>query len=546
MKRRGAGSVGVSDQIDAVFSACGAPGRPGIALGVIDRGEVVCRRAYGLADVEVEEPLTTASLLHLGSTTKHFCAASLLILEDRGRLSLEDPVGQHLPELAGFVGAISLRRLLNMTSGLPDALNYAFFAGLPPDGLTPQAHLEIVRRLPEPMFAPGEGTTYSNTNYFLASLVVERLGGEPLADFMRRELFEPLSMTSTRLLAEPASDLANQALGYTIDPQGAAIVQPPMNHLCGDGGIVTNLEDLLLWAGAYATGAIPVRDLRARLETEGRLGDGSPTGYGLGMGLSTSLGLKKVSHGGGMPGFLADFAYWPKADLAVVWLSNWMDPALFERTDEVAALALGGRPGTPKAPASIDSDLACLEGLYANYSLGCTAQFDRTEDGAVLHVMGERLSLRRTAKRSWRPTKTSAYFPFRLTDRTEGGRPILQMRLSERRWSELRPIPDAPFASDDLERYAGVYRCDPLDLTHRIELNEGGLEVALDPPDRQLMWRQLKARGNDLFSAVIPGEPSDTDVSLIFRRDAAGQVAGFAYNLARTRGVAFRRCDDRR
>src|ERR1700733_14681267 len=115
----------IGEAIDELYSACHTPRHPGLAIAIVDRGAVVFQRAYGLACIEQEAPLGVHSLLHLGSTTKHFCAACLLILEDRQALSLDDSVRQYVPELPAFADAISLRRLLNMTSGLPDGLNWA-------------------------------------------------------------------------------------------------------------------------------------------------------------------------------------------------------------------------------------------------------------------------------------------------------------------------------------------------------------------------------------------------------------------------------------
>jgi CubicO group peptidase (beta-lactamase class C family) len=531
-----------SAQIDALFPVCSTPGHPGLTLGVIEGGRVVHARAYGLACVEDDAPLSLASVLHLGSTTKHFCAACILILEDRGLLGLEQSVRTHLPALPDFAQAITLRHLLTMTSGLPDGLNYPYFAGLPPGTLDQESHLAIVRRLTAPMFAPGAGATYSNTNYLLLSRVVERVSGVSLGEFMGRELFAPLGMASTQLVSDSALALPRKARGYTMDGEGRFVAHTPMQHLCGDGGVVTTLQDLMKWALNYADDRLIARDFRARLEEEARLDDGSATGYGLGMGLSSAGGMRKVSHGGGMPGYLADLAYFPDKDLAVVWLGNWMEPALFEATDKVAAIVAGKDHALPTPPAA-DAAFARLHGLYANFSLGCTAQFEAADGGAVMHIMGERLNLERTGPAEYRPTKTSAYYPMRITDRSLGCRPVVEIRIGEVRWSEFLPIVEAEGAIEASD-YVGVYHCDLLGETHRIALTDGGLEISLESAVRRLLWRTLKPRGSELFSAVIPGEPNDTDVSLIFRRDVRGRVAGFDYNLSRTRGVAFRRLDD--
>lgn len=533
---------GHSAAIDALFADCDRPGQPGVNLCVVRGGDVVHRRGYGVANVEEDSPFTAETVLHLGSTTKHLCACCVLILEDRGLLTLEDPITRWVEGLPAFFGAISLRHLLTMTSGLPDGLNASLFSGGTSAGISQAAHLALLRRLPAPMFAPGAGTTYSNSNYLLVSKALERAAGAPLADLMDREIFAPLGMADTALHPDPSVAAPRRARGYAIDGQGRARTQASMLELCGDGAVVTTLEDMARWAAAYRTGRL-ARDFRARLEAEARLCDGAATGYGLGIGLTSVGGRAKISHGGGMPGYLADFAYVPHEDLFVIWLANRMDPGLFDRTDRIIEAVLGAaeRPASSLAPVR---PLAGLSGVWVERSLGCTAEFEIGDDGPVLHVMGERLIPEPTGPGAYRPSKASAYYPFRVTDRVRAGRPVIEMKLALAEWSEM-----TPWVEDDAEGvapadYAGAYRSDLFGETHYVRAADGGLEVTLGSPSRALLWRALKPRGGGLFSAVIPGEPSDTDVSLLFHRGPDGRVERFEYNLARNRAVAFVRLAD--
>ena len=538
---------GVADRwsaaIDALFADCDAPGQPGVNLAVVQAGRVIHQRGYGLANIEDDIPFSPTTVLHLGSTTKHLCATCLLRLEDRGLLTLDDPVTHWVDELPAFFAAITLRHLATMTSGLADGLNTGLFSGSRSAGLDPVVHLDLLRRLDQPMFAPGAGVTYSNSNYLLLSLAIERAAGLPLDQVMVREIFEPLGMASTALVSDPSVAAPGRARGYALDAQGRAHAQAPMLGLCGDGGVVTSLEDMIRWARAYASGEM-ARDFRQRLETVARLPDGSQTSYALGMGVSRLFGQTRVSHGGGMPGYLADFTYLPDADLFVIWLSNRMDPLLFERTDSIVAAVLGlAEDATPTAVK--DTDLDGLRSVYVDHSLGCTAEFEAADTGTVLHIMGERLALERTGQGAYRPTKTSAYFPFRIANRERNGRPIVEMKLATADWVEMIPWVETDAAGFDAADYVGEYRSQAMGETHYVLALDGGLEITLASPTRTLLWRRLKPRGGDLFSAMIPGEPSDTDVSVIFKRDAAGRVDRLDYNLVRNRGVSFSRRSDR-
>ncbi|HEY1426218.1 MAG TPA: hypothetical protein VGF50_06055, partial [Caulobacteraceae bacterium] len=160
--------------------------------------------------------------------------------------------------------------------------------------------------------------------------------------------------------------------------------------------------------------------------------------------------------------------------------------------------------------------------------------------GTILHVMGERLELAAAGDGLVRPTKASAYYPFRIGE-AKSGRPLVEMKIGTARFQTFKPFEEADAASVDLAAYVAAYRSPLLGETHYVRLTEAGLEVTLDSAVRALIWRGLKPRGGDLFSGVIPGEPSDTDVSMIFRRDAAGAISGFDYNLSRFRGAWFER-----
>jgi D-aminopeptidase len=533
-----------SASIDSLFGDCDRTGAPGVNLAVVQAGRVIHRRGYGLANVEDDVPFTADTVLHLGSTTKHLTAACVLILEDRGLLSLDDPITRWVDGLPGFFAAISLRHLLTMTSGLPDGLNASLFSGSQSAGLSRGAHLDLLRRLERPMFAAGAGTTYSNSNYLLLSETIERSGGAPLAEVMAREIFKPVGMASTALVADPTLAMPGKARGYGLDAEGQPHNQTAMLDLCGDGGVVTTLGDMIAWAGAYADGRL-ARDFRRRLEAEARLPDGSATSYGLGMGVTTAFGLHKASHGGGMPGYLADFAYVPDAELFVIWLANRMDPLLFERTDKIIGLVLEREPPAAPAPETDDTELGGLSGVYVDHSVGCTAEFEAADGATILHVMGERLIPERTGPGAYRPTKATAYYPFRIVAGERDGRSLVEMKLATADWARMTPWVEDDAKDFVAEDFVGEYRSEVMGETHCVRATEGGLEVTLDSPTRTLLWRLLKPRGGDLFSAVIPGEPSDTDVSLIFRRDAGGRVDRFDYNLSRNRGVTFVRRGDR-
>ena len=164
-----------------------------------------------------------------------------------------------------------------------------------------------------------------------------------------------------------------------------------------------------------------------------------------------------------------------------------MDPLLFERTDSIVAAVLGlAEDATPTAVK--DTDLDGLRSVYVDHSLGCTAEFEAADTGTVLHIMGERLALERTGQGAYRPTKTSAYFPFRIANRERHGRPIVEMKLATADWVEMIPWVETDAAGFDAADYVGEYRSQAMGETHYVLALDGGLEITLASPTRTLLW----------------------------------------------------------
>ena len=523
-----------SDAIDALFASRDCPGHAGANIAVVKDGKVVHQRGYGVANIEDDVPFTSATISHLGSTSKHFCATAVLILEDRGKLCLADNIRKFVPELP-FFEDITLRHLLTMTSGLPDGLNFSFFAGLPEGaGLTRAGHLDILTRMTGPMFPAGAGMTYSNSNYLLLSLVVERLSGISLAEFLKAEIFAPLGMNSTVLLPDTTAAVPHKATGYVPGGNGIPSRASFLVELCGDGGIQSSLDDMVKWLLHYRSGGTLVRRFRERLVAETTLRDGSSIPYRLGMTASDVSGRMKIAHGGGMPGYLCDFAYFPDDDLGVILLANWMDAAVFEKTDAIADI-VSGRKAAP------DEEVRLPEGFYVNFSHGYAAELTHEGGRGWLHIMGEKLALRQTGPQSYEPTKASVFCPFRVVEAARSERPSLEIRCGIVEPLLFEPVDDDAAKLADAQEFAGHYRNALLGEIHIVFVRDGKLCVSLECALRKLLWEELKPRGRDVFSAIIPDEPGDADMTVIFRRDAAGRVGRLEYNTSRTRGVVFER-----
>jgi CubicO group peptidase (beta-lactamase class C family) len=245
---------------------------PGCAVAIAEAGTVVYSHGYGLADLRTKAPIAPTTVMDIGSVSKQFVAASILLLAEAGKLGLGDDVHRYLPELSDYGKSVTLRDLLWMESGLPDYFN----AGLMKDAgyditqpATLQQELAVVEKIHRLDFAPGTRYAYSNTNYFLLGLIVARVNGQSLASFERSHIFGPLGMTSTFLDdaagGAPARDGAQSylflpTLSFKPAVWGWAVAGP--------GGIHSDVLDVLRWAQNFTSGVVggPVF-LKSQLDT---------------------------------------------------------------------------------------------------------------------------------------------------------------------------------------------------------------------------------------------------------------------------------------
>ena len=312
-----------------------------MAVVVLRGTTTVLSREYGDADVEQRRAVDARTVFQLGSIGKQFLAALVVALAGDGTLSLDDPVSRHLSGLARVSPAIRVRHLLTHTSGirelfqLPGALE-AF------DDLsrTRQELYGAVRNAPVD-FAPGSRWSYSNTNYTLLAMVVERVTGMPYEQVVVTRLLEPAGLRSLRA-CRSIPDGPDDARGYVRDGSRNAPAAPEnMEWIRGDGGFCGTAADLARWTHLLSTGHIVTTDQYAQMTAGARLESGASTDYGFGLALARPDGIRKISHGGAMRGYSAQAAHYPDRSTTVVVLTNRGDVRADAIEREIARAVLG-------------------------------------------------------------------------------------------------------------------------------------------------------------------------------------------------------------
>lgn len=312
------------NKVDEIFSQYAKPDSPGCALGIYRNGEIVYSHGYGMASLELGVPITPQTVFDIGSTSKQFTAFSILLLQQQGKLSVNDDIRKFLPEMPDYGKPITLHHLMTHTSGLRDYAGLFDLAGIPEQNLTnDQDAVDLIVRQKALNFMPGEEWDYSNSGFFLLSQVVNRVAGKTLRDFDQENIFRPLGMSSTRIFNDHTQVIPHRATGYSYDDERKTFgVEMSNFEQTGDGSVQTSVEDLQRWDENYYTAKLGGPDLVRQMQVVGKLNNGKEHNYAAGLEISTYRGQPVVSHGGAWAGYRAELMRFPKQHTSVAILCN--------------------------------------------------------------------------------------------------------------------------------------------------------------------------------------------------------------------------------
>ncbi|HYH01174.1 MAG TPA: serine hydrolase [Terriglobales bacterium] len=294
-------------------------------------GDVVFDKSYGYANLEWQTPFAPDTKFRLGSITKQFTAVSILLLQERGQLNVNDPIKKYLPDAPAAWDGVTLHHLLTHTSGIPNFTDGPEYALLKFSATTPEKTMKVFWDKPLE-FQPGERYKYCNSGYILLGYVVEKVSGKAYADFLQENIFKPLGMAETGYDSNTAI-LPHRAIGYVPTNTGLAIAEyVNMTVPFAAGGLYSTTRDLVKWEeGLFGGKVISAASLKQMT---------TPFKGGYGYGVWIHDGGSEVSHGGGIEGFNTDLRYFPQEKLTVVVLSNLNGPA-HEVGEYVAKVARG-------------------------------------------------------------------------------------------------------------------------------------------------------------------------------------------------------------
>jgi CubicO group peptidase (beta-lactamase class C family) len=461
----------------------------------------------------------------------------------RGKLSLDDDIRVHVPELPVLEETVTVRHLLTHTSGLREFLNLLVMSGrrLDHGDWIDRAELvEIVKRQPRLQNAPGAEWNYNNTAFGLAALIVERTSGQDFHVFMRENVFEPLGMTRTLVRPSPAHIVQEMSEGYTPSDDGFLQIGD-LGGAVGAGGIYSSVEDLQRWVENYASPRVGNAEILEEMMTSYVLSDGEETGYGYGLSVDEQRGLRRVHHGGADVAHRSMLAYYPEIAAGVTAQSNHagfnsgvafeIAAAFFGDAMEPEEEPVVAEEGEAFDPASYDpEDFDAFVGRYAlDASPSLVLTLTREDDTFYTQVTGQSpVEIVPTSDSTFTLTAVDASVVFH---RNEGGE-VDGLTLNQGGANHATRLEDVPAwepTSEELAAFAGRYFSEELETFYAVALEDEALVVR----HRRLDDATLTPGEADQFSGG--------GLSFAFERDRNGQVIGFYVANGRTRDVRFSR-----
>jgi CubicO group peptidase (beta-lactamase class C family) len=525
----------LATKVDSVFSAFDRPGSPGCAVGVFRAGAIAYARGYGMASLEHRIPITTRSVFETASASKMFTAAAVALLAQDGMLTLDDDIHRYVPELPTYGRPIRIRHLLYHTSGLREVFTLWRFAKGPIS--TNEQGLRLLARQQELDFDPGERFRYTNSGYLLLAMIVERVSGESLREYLARHFFAPLEMEATHVHDDSTMVMEARATPYAPTPDGGyrIVVDLYSEVISGPSGLNTTIEDLARWDGDFYSGTVGGDALWKEVSRPGKLDDGSTVPYGLGMELDEYRGLRRMHHGGTWGGWRAHFMRFPDQRLAIAVLCNLAgDTFPLLLAQEVADILLDGTFRAPPADSAAGSSVAVTEealrskvGVYYDSETGEIRRVSLRDGKLILHAFGEEVELRPAADNEF--DAWGGWLRIVFDSLAESGGRRLNITTGSWPAQTFLSVESTTLGTHEMRDFEGEFHSEEVGVSYQLVVVDGQLLLR----ERNGTEKQLAPAFEDAFTVE--------NMSIRFGRDAEGNVVGFRLSASRLWNLRFDR-----
>jgi len=508
--------------IDAVFQNWNKPDAPGCVLGLKRPGLEPLVRSYGAADLEHEIPNSEATVFEAGSVSKQFTAAAVLLLAEKGQISLSDDVRKYLPELPRYAASITISELLGHTSGLRDWGEVEAMAGWPRTSriYTLDDVLAIAARQERLNYRPGTAYSYTNTGFNLLAIIVARVARQSLAEFTHERLFVPLGMEHTQWREDFTRVVKGRAIAYELGHAGYH-QNMPFENVYGQGGLLTTVGDLLRWNDALTAGELGEFVTR-EIMRQTRLEDGQPIAYARGLFTGSYHGAREIAHAGATAGYRTWLGRYPDQQLSIALLCNAADADTTALAHAVADqfLPSAAPPGAQTTVALSAAQLAARSGLYVDRRRGVWLHLS-AQDGTLRLPNGEVLI-------AVSPVEFTAGS---ISYRFSGSQHLTTQSADGGVGEYLRGQPWRPSAAQ-LAQFAGSFHSD--EALASLDVQVQGERLVMTPADRRADPITLLPLVADTFEAAPIG-------LVHFGRDHAHSVVALEMSNQRVYSLRFAR-----
>ena len=328
-------------KIDSLFLDWNKPNHPGGAVGIMQNGKIVFSKAYGLASLEYLVPNSPGTIFNIASVSKQFTAMGIVLLHQQGKLSVDDDIRKHLPELPDFGEKITIRHMLHHTSGLRSLHALLGLAGWRGDDSRTNEDLNrFMKKQRDLNFKPGDEYVYCNTGYMLMVNIIEKVTGEKFPEWMKKNVFGPLGMINTYVEDNYSRVVSNNATSYYNSENNGFNRAIEYWGYVGSGNMHSSTDDLLNWLANFSH---PQSDWKAHfemLQTLDKLNKGGENSYAFGVGIGDFNGVKSIGHGGAIGGFRSNVVTYPKKELGIVVLTNFSRSDPGQKTNSISEILL--------------------------------------------------------------------------------------------------------------------------------------------------------------------------------------------------------------
>lgn len=364
-------SQNVDKDIDKIFSEWNNENHPGGVISILKKDKIVFSKAYGLANIKYQIPNTTETIFNIASVSKQFTAMAIIKLHLEGKLSIDDDIRIHLPQLFEFENKITIRHLLHHTSGFRSTPELFGLAGWRDgDAITTEDDFRYFYKQTGLNFTPGSQFMYSNSGYVLLAKIIEKVTEENFNTWMAEHIFTPLNLTSTFVDETNSNTLPKIATPYNeFEPNHFTRGENTSVDI-GASNIYTTANDLTHWMNNFDSPTSGWKKAFSMLQTTDTLTNGQLNTYAFGVMVDEFYGNKRIQHSGGIPGFLSNAAYYPNEELTIVFLTNFTSYEVQDKYIQLSQLFLKNKTPKPeksKRPTEISFDLMAAKNFTGSY-----------------------------------------------------------------------------------------------------------------------------------------------------------------------------------